>query len=102
MEALARRTLGDVRAAVANYREVTLAGELATGRQLLRAVGITADLPRAVDMSTRRTRSCLAGSCARGSPTSSGTRTPARARSGSPPPRVEIIDDGVGGDRATR
>jgi two-component system sensor histidine kinase DesK len=49
VEALARQALGEVRAAVASYREVTLAGELATGRQLLRAAGITADLPRAVD-----------------------------------------------------
>jgi two-component system, NarL family, sensor histidine kinase DesK len=38
-----------VRAAVTSYRQVTLAGELATGRHLLRAAGITADLPRAVD-----------------------------------------------------
>jgi two-component system sensor histidine kinase DesK len=50
VETLARQTLTDVRAAVANYRDVTLAGELATGRQLLRAAGIAADLPRAVDM----------------------------------------------------
>jgi two-component system, NarL family, sensor histidine kinase DesK len=49
VEALARQALTEVRAAVASYREVTLAGELATGRQLLRAAGITADLPRAVD-----------------------------------------------------
>jgi two-component system sensor histidine kinase DesK len=32
VEALARRSLADVRAAVANYREVTLAGELASGK----------------------------------------------------------------------
>jgi two-component system, NarL family, sensor histidine kinase DesK len=50
VETLARQTLNDMRAAVANYRDVTLAGELATGRQLLRAAGIAADLPRAVDM----------------------------------------------------
>lgn len=49
VEMLARRALAEVRAAVTSYREVTLAGELATGRQLLRAAGITADLPRAVD-----------------------------------------------------
>ena len=49
VEALARQALAEVRAAVSSYREVTLAGELATGRQLLRAAGITADLPRAVD-----------------------------------------------------
>jgi two-component system, NarL family, sensor histidine kinase DesK len=49
VEDLARKALAEVRAAVTSYREVTLAGELASGRQLLRAAGITADLPRAVD-----------------------------------------------------
>jgi two-component system sensor histidine kinase DesK len=49
VETLGRRSLADVRAAVTNYREVTLAGELAAGRELLRAAGITADLPSAVD-----------------------------------------------------
>jgi two-component system, NarL family, sensor histidine kinase DesK len=48
--ALSRRALGDVRAAVSNYREVTLAGELASGRELLRAAGIVAELPPAVDV----------------------------------------------------
>jgi two-component system sensor histidine kinase DesK len=48
--ALSRRALGDVRAAVSNYREVTLVGELATGRELLRSAGIAADLPSAVDV----------------------------------------------------
>jgi two-component system, NarL family, sensor histidine kinase DesK len=50
VEDLARRTLADVRAAVANYREVTLAGELAAGRELLRAAGVAAELPRAADV----------------------------------------------------
>jgi two-component system sensor histidine kinase DesK len=50
VELLARRSLADVRAAIANYREVSLAGELASGRELLRAAGITADLPGAVDV----------------------------------------------------
>ena len=50
VESLARRALGDVRATVANYRQVTLAGELAAGRVLLRAAGISAELPHAVDM----------------------------------------------------
>jgi two-component system, NarL family, sensor histidine kinase DesK len=49
VETLARQALTEVRAAVASYRQVTLAGELATGRQLLHAAGITADLPRAAD-----------------------------------------------------
>jgi two-component system sensor histidine kinase DesK len=50
VEVLSRRALSDVRAAVANYRDVTLVGELASGRELLRAAGIAADLPRAVDV----------------------------------------------------
>jgi two-component system sensor histidine kinase DesK len=50
VEALARRSLADVRAAVANYREVSLAGELASGRELLRAAGIAAELPGAVEV----------------------------------------------------
>jgi len=50
VEALTRRTLGDVRAAVSGHREVTLAGELATAREVLRAAGIIAELPGSVDV----------------------------------------------------
>jgi two-component system, NarL family, sensor histidine kinase DesK len=50
VETLARCSLADVRGAVSGYRDVTLAGELATGRELLRAAGITADLPGAVEV----------------------------------------------------
>jgi two-component system sensor histidine kinase DesK len=49
VEELTRSTLMDVRAAVAGYREVTLAGELASAHEVLRASGIEAQLPRAVD-----------------------------------------------------
>jgi len=50
VEELCRRVLADVRAAVSGYREVTLASELARGRELLRASGISADLPTATDV----------------------------------------------------
>jgi two-component system sensor histidine kinase DesK len=50
VESLSRQALTDVRAAVSGYREVTLAGELARGRELLRAAGVVADLPTATDM----------------------------------------------------
>ena len=50
VEELARHALADVRAAVSSYREVTVAGELARGKELLRAAGITADLPTATDI----------------------------------------------------
>ncbi|HLY34275.1 MAG TPA: histidine kinase, partial [Jatrophihabitantaceae bacterium] len=49
VESLGRRTLGEVRTAVAGYRDVTLAGELASAREVLRAAGIQAELPGAVD-----------------------------------------------------
>jgi two-component system sensor histidine kinase DesK len=48
VEQLSRRTLGDVRAAVSAHREVTLTGELATAREVLRAAGIIAELPGSV------------------------------------------------------
>jgi two-component system, NarL family, sensor histidine kinase DesK len=50
VEDLCRRVLADVRSAVSGYREVTLASELARGRELLRASGITADLPTATEI----------------------------------------------------
>ncbi|MGH9123632.1 MAG: sensor histidine kinase [Acidimicrobiales bacterium] len=50
VEELSRRCLNDVRAVVSQYRDVTLAGELAAGRELLRAAGIDARLPTATDM----------------------------------------------------
>ena len=50
IEALSRRTLADVRAAVSSYREVTLAGELAQARELLRACGVVAELPTATEV----------------------------------------------------
>ncbi len=49
VEALARESLADVRAAVAGYREVRLATELATAREVLEAAGIDAQLPGVVE-----------------------------------------------------
>jgi two-component system, NarL family, sensor histidine kinase DesK len=49
VEDIARRSLADVRAAVSGYREVSLAGELATAGEVLRAAGIEASLPRSVE-----------------------------------------------------
>jgi two-component system, NarL family, sensor histidine kinase DesK len=97
VESLARQTLADVRAAVANYRDVTLTGELAAGRELLRAAGVAADLPHAVDVVdpdhrelfgwvvreglTNIVRHAHASTCA--------IRLSASS--------VEIVDDGIGG-----
>jgi two-component system, NarL family, sensor histidine kinase DesK len=50
VEELSRRSLADVRAAVSGYRDVTLAGELASAREVLRATGVQPELPGAVDL----------------------------------------------------
>ena len=85
-----------MRAAVANYRDVTLAGELATGRELLRAAGITADLPRAVD-AVDPTHQELFGWVVREGLTNVVRHAHASSCSVRlSPSSVEIVDDGVG------
>jgi two-component system, NarL family, sensor histidine kinase DesK len=96
VEALARRSLADVRAAVANYRDVTLSGELATGRELLRAAGIDADLPRAVDVVDPAHQELFGWAVREGL-----TNIVRHAHASSctvrlSPSSVEIVDDGVG------
>ena len=49
VERLAREALSDVRATASGYRDVSLAGELAVARSVLRAAGIRPVLPTAVD-----------------------------------------------------
>jgi two-component system sensor histidine kinase DesK len=97
VESLARQSLADVRAAVADYRDVTLAGELATGREVLRAAGITAELPGAVDV-VDPSRQELFGWVVR----EGLTNVVRHAHASScavhlSPSSVEIVDDGVGG-----
>jgi two-component system, NarL family, sensor histidine kinase DesK len=96
VEALARQSLSDVRATVSSYRDVTLTGELAAGRELLRAAGINADLPRAVD-GVSPDRQELFGWVVR----EGLTNIVRHARASScavriSPSAVEIVDDGVG------
>ncbi len=50
VEGLTRSALADVRAAVDGYRDVTLAGELASAQEVLRAAGIEAHAPRAIEV----------------------------------------------------
>jgi two-component system sensor histidine kinase DesK len=101
VEDLARRSLADVRAAVSNYRDVSLAGELATGRELLRAAGITADLPRAVDAVDPSNQE-LFGWVVREGLTNVVRHAHASSCSVRLSPwSVEIVDDGVGGNGAS-
>ena len=49
VEELARQALGDVRATVSGYRQVSLSAEVVGARAALRAAGVQPDLPHAVD-----------------------------------------------------
>ncbi len=100
VEALSRRALTDVRAAVANYRDVSLAAELATGAELLRAAGVQADLPRATDAVAPGHQE-LFGWVLREGLTNVVRHAHATACTVTiSPTSVEIIDDGVGGTPA--
>ncbi len=96
VEELCRQTLADVRSAVSGYRDVTLAGELARGRELLRASGIAADLPTATDVVDPKHQELFGWTVREGL-----TNVVRHARASSCAVRlsrstIEIVDDGVG------
>jgi two-component system sensor histidine kinase DesK len=100
VEELSRRALADVRAAVASYREVTLTGELASGRELLRAAGIDAQFPASTDV-VRPVHHELFGWVVREALTNvvrHARATHCRITLG--PDAVEVVDDGLGGAAA--
>jgi two-component system, NarL family, sensor histidine kinase DesK len=96
VEDLCRQALADVRSAVSGYRDVTLAGELARGRELLRASGIAADLPTATDVVDPANQELFGWAVREGL-----TNVVRHARASSctvrlSPSSVEIVDDGPG------
>ncbi|MCC9308489.1 histidine kinase [Kitasatospora sp. RB6PN24] len=97
VEGLSRQALADVRAAVSGYREVTLAAELARGRELLRAAGVVADLPTTTEMVAAGDRELFGWVVREGLTNvvrhSRATRCTVAVTASS----VEIGDDGVGG-----
>ena len=97
VETLTRRTLGDVRAAVSAHHEVSLAGELATAREVLRAAGIIGELPPTVAESDP-TLSELFGWVVREAVTNVVRHSRANHVRVTLGPRfVEVFDDGRGG-----
>jgi two-component system sensor histidine kinase DesK len=87
-EDLSRRALADVRSTVSGQRRVSLAAELVSARAALRAAGIDADLPHAVDDVLTSLEEPLAYVLREGSPTWCATAgragaTSAWARTGS-------------------
>lgn len=101
VETLTRQALAEVRAAVSSYRDVTLAGELARGRELLRASGVTVDLPTATDV-VDPTHQELFGWAAREGLTNVARHAHATHCTVTlTSSEVEIRDDGVGGPPAS-
>jgi two-component system, NarL family, sensor histidine kinase DesK len=96
VEELSRQALANVRSAVSGYRDVTLAGELARGRELLRASGIAADLPTATDVVDPEHQELFGWTVREGL-----TNVVRHARARSCAVRlsrsaIEIVDDGIG------
>ena len=97
VEQLTRRTLGDVRAAVSSHHEVTLTGELATAREVLRAAGMVSELPPSV-AETEPQLSELFGWVVREAVTNVVRHSRAsHVRISLGENYVEIVDDGRGG-----
>jgi two-component system sensor histidine kinase DesK len=101
VEELTRRSLADVRAAVSGYRDVTLTGELASSRELLRAAGVEATAPGAVDLVDTDLQELFGWVVREGI-----TNVVRHARADSctitvGPNWIEIVDDGRGGPLAS-
>jgi len=96
VEDLSRRALAEVRAAVSSYRDVTLTGELARGRELLRAAGVVADLPTATDVVEPRYQEVLGWAVREGLTNVVRHAHASMCAVRLSPSAVEIIDDGIG------
>jgi two-component system sensor histidine kinase DesK len=97
VEELTRSTLTDVRAAVTGYRDISLVGQLATGREALRSAGIEARLPRAIDVVDPAWRE-LFGWVVREGLTNAVRHSGAEAVTIEVGPNwIEVLDDGHGG-----
>jgi len=96
VERLTRQVLADVRAAVAGYREVSLAVELATAREVLGAAGIAADLPGAVDEVPADRRELFGWVVREGVTNVVRHSQAARVTIRVTPTTVEVLDDGRG------
>ncbi|GAA2814774.1 sensor histidine kinase [Kribbella solani] len=96
VESLARAALADVRAAVAGYRELSLAGELVSARAALQAAAIKADLPTTVDEVPEENRELFAWVVREGVTNvvrhSGAKRCTIRIAAA----QIEVLDDGLG------
>jgi two-component system sensor histidine kinase DesK len=96
VERLAREALADVRAAVAGYRGVTLVAELANARSALRAAGIAAELPTAVDQVPGERRALFGWAVREGVTNVVRHSGAKRCTVTVGPDAVDVLDDGHG------
>lgn len=101
MERLGRQALAEVRSTVSANRVASLPRELAGAREALRAAGIDADLPQAVDDVPPERQQVFAHVVREGVTnvirhSGAGTCTVRLA-----PDSVEVVDDGVGSPAST-
>lgn len=97
VEELSRQALVEVRAAVSSYREVTLAGELVRGRELLRASGVAADFPTATDVVAAAHQELFAWAVREGVTNVSRHARATNCTVTLTDCEMEIRDDGIGG-----
>jgi two-component system sensor histidine kinase DesK len=96
VERLARQSLADVRAVVAGYREVSLAVELATAREVLAAAGMTVQMPQAVDDVPGELRELFGWAVREGVTNAVRHSRASRVRITVDGHAVEVVDDGTG------
>lgn len=103
IEQVAREALEQVRETVTGYRRMTLTDELAGARMALSAAGIEASIDRADVPLGPETEAILAWAVREGTTNvirhSGASRCEIRIQAGPSSAEVEVLDDGLGGDR---
>lgn len=101
MERLGRQAMSDVRATVSANRVASLPNELAGAAEALRAAGIAADLPHAVDDVPAERQAVFAYVVREGVTNTIRHSGASRCAVRLSPTAVEVVDDGVGSPAAT-
>jgi two-component system sensor histidine kinase DesK len=101
MERLGRQALAEVRSTVSANRVASLGRELAGAKEALRAAGITADLPAAVDDVPEDRQQAFAHVVREGVTNTIRHSGASRCSVRLTPTSVEVVDDGIGSPAST-
>lgn len=96
VQSLSRSALADVRATVNNYRELSLAAELARASTTLAAAGVKAELPATIDVVPPELRELFAWVVREGTTNVVRHASASHCRVGFTPVSVSVVDDGQG------